>query len=71
MASFWEADGQGMHRMIFRWNTKADTYEPAAELPDPAGLGRYQGFLQGLLEDGEVAIEAVRRTAVEFYRGEK
>jgi hypothetical protein len=67
VASFWEADAQSGHRMVFRWNAKADTHEPTAELPDPAGLGRYQDFLQGLRDEGEIEMEAVRRRAVEFY----
>jgi hypothetical protein len=71
VASFWEADGQGGHRTVFRWNAKSDAYEPTDELPGPAELDRYKGFLQGLLDEGEVAIEAVRRRAVEFYRGGK
>jgi hypothetical protein len=49
--------------MVFRWNPKANAYEPA----DAVGLGRYRDFLQGLLDDGEIATEAVRRRAVKFY----
>jgi hypothetical protein len=68
VASFWEADGLGGHRMAFRWNAKADAYERTAELPDPTGLGWYRDFLQRLVDEGEVKIEAVRRKATEFYR---
>ena len=71
VASFWETDSRGGHRMVFRWNAKADTYEPTAELHDPAGLGRYRDFLQGLLNGGEIEMGAVRHKAVEFYRGGK
>ena len=71
VASFWEADGQGGHRLVFRWNAKADLYEPTTELHDRAGLGRYRDFLQCLLDEGEVVMEAIRRRAVEFYRGGK
>jgi hypothetical protein len=67
VASFWEADGQGGHRMVFRWDAKADTYEQTAELHDQAGLERYAGFLRGLLEAGNVEMETVRRRVVEFY----
>ena len=68
MAAFWEADGQGGHRLVFRWNAKADTYEPTTELHDLKGLGRYRDFLGGLLDEGEITIEAVRRKALEFCR---
>jgi len=71
VATFWEADGQGGHRMVFRWNAKTDVYEPTAEPRDAAGLSRYTDFLQGLLDQGEVAMEAVRPKAVEFYKGGK
>ncbi len=54
--------------MVFRWNAKADTYEPSAERDDPAGLGRYRDFLRGLVDESEIEMEAVRRRAVEFYR---
>ena len=69
VASFWEADGHGGHRKVFRWNAKADRYEPTAELHDPAELGRYEGLIQGLVDDDDVEMEVVRRKVVEFYRG--
>jgi hypothetical protein len=71
VASLWEADGQGGHHMVFRWNGTSDTFEPIAELRDPAGLAPYRDFLQGLVDDGEVAIEAVRGRAIELYRKRK
>jgi energy-coupling factor transporter ATP-binding protein EcfA2 len=69
VSTFWEADGQGGHRLVFRWNAKTDTYEPTPELRDLKALGRYRDFLAGLLDEGEVTIEAVRRKAMEFCRG--
>jgi flagellar protein FlaI len=66
VASFWEADGQGEHRVVFRWNTEADRYEPVVELRDLAGLRPYRDFLQRLLREGEIEFEAVRRRALEF-----
>ena len=57
VSSFWEADGQGGHRMVFRWDAKADTYEQTEELRDPAGLERYEDFLHSLLDAGEVEME--------------
>ncbi len=68
VASFWEADGRSGHRMVFRWNAKADAYEPTAELHDPAGLDRYRVFVQGLLDESEIEMETVRRKVVELYR---
>jgi hypothetical protein len=60
VASFWEAASTGGHRMIFRWNTQSDRFEPTAELREPAGLKRYRDFLQGLVEAGEANL-IVRR----------
>jgi len=69
------------HRQIERLNQRggrtlsivdlvqAGTYDPTAELHDSAELGRYEGLIQGLVDDGDVEVEAVRRKAVEFYRG--
>lgn len=69
VADFWQSDGQGGHRRLFRWDARADTFETTAGMPDPVGLGPYRDFLQGLLADGVVAMEAVRRRALEFYPG--
>ena len=69
VASFWEADGRGGHRKVFRWNGKADRHEPIGELPDPAELGCYENLIQDLVNDGEVDMEVVRRKVVEFYKG--
>ncbi len=68
VASFWESDGQGGHRMVFRWNGKEDSFEQTAKLREATGLVRYQDFLRDLLENGEVAMEAIRRRTLEFYR---
>ena len=68
VASFWEADGRGGHRMVFRWDTKAETYETTAELRDADRLDRYRQFLRDLLARGEIEMGAVRRRAMEFYR---
>jgi hypothetical protein len=61
VASFWESDGQGGHRMVFRWNHGTDTFEQTGELQEPASLKRYRGFVQGLLDASAVEMEAVRR----------
>lgn len=68
VASFWEADGEGGDRKVFRWNAKAETFERTAEPHSPANLGRDEAFLQGLVDDREVKMEVVRRKAVEFHR---
>ena len=36
-------------------------FEQIAELREPAGLKRYQDFLQGLLDAGETEMEGIRR----------
>ena len=67
VASFWVPEGAGGHRILFRWNASSDTFEPTAELDEPAGLRRYEDFLTGLLDAGESETEAVRRRVVEFF----
>jgi hypothetical protein len=67
VASFWEADGNGKHRLVFHWDAQNDRFEPTAELQQPAGLERYETFLQGLVAAGEVEMAAVRGRVTEFY----
>ncbi len=57
--------------MVFRWDAKTDTYEPGARQPDLVGLGRYREFLQGLLEEGEKEMGAVRQKVVRYYQDGK
>jgi hypothetical protein len=61
VSSFWEADGQDGHRQVFRWDAQGDRFEQTADLREPAGLERYERFLRGLLDTGEVEMEVVRR----------
>ena len=69
VASFWETASTGGHRMVFQWVPKTDRFEQTAELREPAGLKRYRDFIQGLLDGGTGAVDAVRRKVVEFFRG--
>ena len=68
VASFWQSDGSGRHRLVFRWDAKTDSFSPVGELRQSERLAAYQEFLQGLLEQREVESEAVRRSVLEFYR---
>ena len=40
-----------------------------AELREPAGVKRYQDFLQGLLDAGETEMEGVRRRFLCLHGG--
>ena len=71
VASFWEADGQGGHRLVFRRNAKNDAFESTAAVRDPAGLKRYAAFVQSLVDSSEVAMEAVRQRTLDFFRDER
>ena len=68
VSSFWEADGQGGHRLVFRWNARADTFERVGDVYQPEQLGGYVEFLRGLLDQGEVEANAVRHRVVDLYR---
>ncbi len=67
VASFWESDGQGGHRMVFRWDHGTDTFEQTGALWEPASLKQYRGFVQGLLDASEVEMEVVRRKFLCFH----
>jgi len=68
VATFHEADGNGGHRLVYRWRAESDTFEPVADLRDPRGLEPYCDFIRRLVEEGEADTRAVRRKVVEFYR---
>jgi hypothetical protein len=61
VASFWESNGQGGHRLVFQWGRGTDTFERTGELREPARLKRYDGFLQGLPDASEIDMEVIRR----------
>jgi len=71
MAAFHESDGQGGHRLLFRWEPKTDRFETVGELGRPDELKPYLNFVRQLVEQGEAKIEAVRRRVVAFYHGTK
>ena len=71
VASLWEADGQGGHRLVFRWEAHADRFAPTVELHERGQLKRYEDFIQGLLDAGEAELALVRRRAIQFYEAAK
>ena len=71
VVSVWEADGLGGLREVYRWNVAADTFEAVDELHRPPELDRYEGFVQGLVDAGDVEMEAVLRRVERFYEGGK
>jgi len=71
VAAFHEADGQGGHRLLYRWDERSDAFEPAAAPRDAAGLRLYADFLRRLADEGETDAQAVRRRALAFYRGDR
>ena len=67
VVSFWEADGEGEHREVFRWNAAADTFEATGDLHKPSEMDRYEGFIRGLVDAGDVETEAVMSRVARFY----
>jgi len=61
VSTFYEADGEGNHRLLFRWEADGDTFGQVGELRDPAGLDPYLDSLRRLLDQGEVDSRSVRR----------
>lgn len=69
VAALHEADGRGGHRLVFRWDERADAFERVSDEPDREGLRRYAELMKRLLADGEGDVRAVRREVLGFYRG--
>lgn len=69
VVSFWEADGGGGHREVFRWNEAAETFEATGELHERAELERYRQFIQGLVDAAKVEMGAALRYVVRLHRG--
>ena len=44
VAGFWEADGEGRHRLLFQWDAQDDTFTQVGELRHPEQLGEYVGL---------------------------
>jgi len=68
VATFHEAEGNGRHRLRFRWDARADRFETVGELPNAGELEPYREFLAGLVARNEFETQAVRRRVLEFYR---
>jgi len=68
VAAFYEADGEGGHRLVFAWDPKSDQFQAAGEPRDPQGLKPHTEFIERLVRDGECEVQAVRRKVLEFYR---
>lgn len=67
VAAMHEADGQGGHRLRYRWNPAGDRFESVAP-EDPDVIAPFRDFLAELVDRGELETRAVRRRVVEFYR---
>lgn len=67
VATFYEADGTGGHRLLFEWDAGSEAFKPVDQLRDPDGLAPYLDFIRRLVEQGTFDSRSVRRRAVEFY----
>lgn len=67
VSTFYEADGDGGHRLVFAWDAASDTFKQVGPLSDPAGLTRYVDLVRRLVEDGDVDCRAVRRKVLAWY----
>jgi hypothetical protein len=67
VATFYEADDQGGHRLLYEWVPDDDAFRPATEIPDRHGLAPYTEFVQRLVDEGEADCRAVRRKVLDFY----
>jgi len=67
VATFYEADGQGGHRLRLQWDAAGDAFRPVGELPDPAGLERYCRLIEDLVDTETREFAALRRKVLAFH----
>ncbi|MHC4405057.1 MAG: hypothetical protein ACYTG0_35870 [Planctomycetota bacterium] len=67
VAAFWEADGAGRHRLLFRWQAESDAFEQVADLRDANALTPYVDHMERLVREGDADAQAVRRKVLAFY----
>jgi len=69
LASVWHSDGEAPHRLIWRWEPKADTYEQVEALDvEPNRVAALRELLEQLVRDDARTIRQVRRRVVEFLK---
>ncbi len=68
LSHFYEADGRGGHRLIFRWNPHTDSFDQIEPLTEPESLEPYRRFLERLVQEGEYEAPVVRQKVLSFYR---
>jgi len=67
VATFYQSDGQGGHRLLFQWDPQNDAFRQTADIPDPDGLNRYTQFVQHLVDTDARRFEPLRRKVLAFY----
>jgi hypothetical protein len=67
VATVYEADGRGAHRLMFGWDPPTDAFRQTAEVRDAQGLDRYTEFIGQLVADGDPEVQSVRRQVLAFY----
>jgi len=68
VATYYEADAAGSHRLCYRWDRDADRFHTLVEAGDADGLAPFVDFLTELVDRGETDSRAVRRRVLDFYR---
>jgi hypothetical protein len=68
VATFYESDGAGNHRLRYRWDAASDSFSRQPSGEDPEALAPYVDFLTELVDRGETDGRAVRRRVLDFYR---
>jgi hypothetical protein len=68
VATFYESDGAGNHRLRYRWEPGSDTFPAQPPAEDADQLAPFVDFLTELVDRGETDARAVRRRVVDFYQ---
>ncbi|NQT88798.1 hypothetical protein HQ560_18670, partial [bacterium] len=68
VATLYESDGAGGHRLLYEWEPMTDSFHRVAEPHDVEGLRPYEEFVQRLVDENIVEAQAVRREVVAFHR---
>lgn len=66
VATFYEADPSGTHRLLFQWDPASDTFLQVAEFADRPGLQRYLDLIHRLLDQPDSDTRTVRRKILQW-----
>ena len=71
VATLYEADADGIHRLRFAWDAESDTFRAVGDLGDPQALRPYEAFIEQLVAEHVCDPLFVRQRVLQFYSNER